>query len=760
MIRVIRGPLEEVRRHPALAPAPGETDILLDLDADFVVPWAAARRWLAILRERLGDGAVERAVAPRRALLSLVLRRLEPALTPDERALRETHRAPDLGFLSHLGAMYRPIIEAWAGALGDLLAGRAATLRVPDLAALDQESVVLLREMLRRRAADRPLDLVFGHDPAAGPKEPIWRRSLLAVETQVALFEMLPETVVERIVAPPSLGNGAAERPGARPPAARRLDPLDDGLEREARDALDACAGTPGPEVSDLVLRAVRAAFGAYGFTAAMRLGVDLCARAPALAAADRAEVHTLIALSGYARQVSSRGDPGLADLLEEHFGAALAAEADPARRIHLLVRLCINHGRRKGELDAALGYAERAAAELRALAGRIAPGQAAFLEAGARNGRGYVLARLGRHAEAEAECEEAYRLLCLAPSLEGAPAGEILHSRVIVLDNLAQVGEYSGDRARAARWQRLLEEREAERPGVMKLAPRRWVALHRAEGEVEAAIAAAERGLAEARLHLNPRLEGEYAAELGDLLYRRGDAPAALEAFAAALALGRRTSEPDDLYPIELGAALAAGRAGRHDEALAGLRRALENPRCAGSAAQAELFGARAVLLARRGDREGAEREGNAAIERAVESGERDTLVRVARAAGEACALLGRREEARAAFERALEIARGGVGGEPRPPAADLLGILLGLKDGGREDDALLLEAIALVPAALDDADAWWDLARLLPGAIALAERGRLADPALAAAARRLARAAAQRPDGRAGAERLSALL
>ena len=91
--------------------------------------------------------------------------------------------------------------------------------------------------------------------------------------------------------------------------------------------------------------------------------------------------------------------------------------------------------------------------------------------------------------------------------------------------------------------------------------------------------------------------------------------------------------------------------------------------------------------------------------------SGERDALVRVAVRAGEACLALGRTDGARDAFERAIDLARGGEDEGFPPPAPELLRSLLGLRRVGRQEDAVVLGAVSLVREALLDSEAWWDL-------------------------------------------------
>lgn len=819
MIRIIRGPRARLLRHPAIATPPAPA-LRVETDPDFPVPWGGARLLLALLRRERGDAVVDAAVLPHRALLSLALRGLEPALTPAERARREEARAQALGFLSHNGMIAHPLIEAWTGALAALTAGRGLTLVFPDAATLDPETVALARSLLRRLPREERPALVLGFDEARGPLDPLLRRAVVEVSAQLAAMEALPETTLERLDDPapapePAPGAAPAAAPGEGPPPDRPLDPLDDDLERRAHRALAAAPGAPGGAASELALRALREAFGCFGYGAVLRLGLAWLERGAPADPALAAEVHTLVGLAAYNRQVQSGGNVALAEFLGRHFDAALALETDPGRRSHLLYRLCINSGRRRGDLEPALALAERAVKEARAPG--LPGGLAAFLEAWARNGRAYVLARLGRLGDALADCEAAYALLERAGALPGAPAAELLPSRRVLADNAARVAEMARDLPLAARWQRTLEEIEDAMPGMVRTAHHRWLALHRAGRALRAALRRAEAGLDESRRRLDALGEDLFLAEQGDLLYRLGDALGALESFAGSLRIRRRVGAPEDVARTEVAAALAAARAGRLEEAEAGLEGAREGPACARPAAQGEVLAAIALLAARRGEGARADALANAAIEAAVESGERDALLRVARGAGEACLALGRREEARAAFERALEIAGEGEGpangetqaegaGAPPPPAAEVLAALLGLEEAAAAAGAApgaggavpgtdagagagpvpgaaepasgteagvgaeagadparrgrLLRALALAERALEDADAWWDLPRLVAALIPLAEAGALEAPSRRAQARQLCDAAEEREDARAAAARLRAAL
>jgi hypothetical protein len=703
MIRIVHGSLAAVRRHPAFAPP--SPSIQLEPDSAFPLPWGGARLLLARLRLLLGDAAVTDAVRPHRAFLSLVLRGLDPSLTEDERALARTSAAQPLGFLSHNGMVAAPLVTAWARTVEPLVAGQGMTIVIPNAAVMDPESMTLVRAMRRLLIDERCPRFVIGHDPAAGSTEVLWRRNFEVVQGQLALLEALPDTTVEVLTEP-------AQDEGMTSASEFSLDPLDDDLERRSWIALQAGDVT-------LVLPAMRAAFACFGFTTVLKLGLAVAERQIPLARAETAELHTLIALAAYNRQVQTAGNPELAELLEKHFVAALEAEDDPARRSHLHYRLCINSGRRKGDLETGLDFADTAIAEARTAA--IAPGLAAFLEAWARNGRAYVLARQKRLADATADCEAGVALLTRAQDEPGAPRSEVAPSQVVLMDNLARLAVLAGDRERAKEWQRRLEKVDV--PAAAWSGAHRWSSLLRADQDLLGAIERAQVALLEARRSLDPLVEDAFAADLGDLCYRVGDAEAAAEHYAASLVIRRRVAPKDAILRTEISLALAAARAGKGDQASLALGRAMESELAKAPAARAELLATRAVFEARQGDGTAAETSANEAIAQAVERGERDTLLRVARWVGEACLALHRPDDARAAFLQGMDIAGAadGEGEAPPPPPADLFSVLLGLRACGDARPELVLHALSLATQALGDPDAWWDLPRLLSGLVEL---------------------------------------
>jgi tetratricopeptide (TPR) repeat protein len=253
----------------------------------------------------------------------------------------------------------------------------------------------------------------------------------------------------------------------------------------------------------------------------------------------------------------------------------------------------------------------------------------------------------------------------------------------------------------------------------------------------------------------------------LGVSLYRLGSAKAAYESFSEALHLWQKLqAEPENILTAELNAALGALRAGLLDEAEAGFERLLRSPLAADPGGRAEVLGALALVAARRANRAHAQQMMQASRDCAQESADPGVIVRVTRAAGETFLVLENRDEARQAFATALTLVQqsdatysGAIAGE------DILSVLVGLLDCGEDDPDLAVQALRLVPAALADVNAWWELPRLLAKVAHLGERGLLLRNGselggLRDILQRVIEVSSQRPDCREAVERLCHVL
>lgn len=728
---IVRGRGGALRVHPALRSG----DLVLDADPARPSAWGGCRLWLGALTEALGWPAVVAALEAQRGELAVVLGGLGSG-RPCEGARLPT-------FLSHNGLLSEGLFRAWLGVWASIGRGPFATIVVPEIGRLDHESLVLLRLLVASTPAEARPRLIFGHDPSARPDELHARRGFDLNETELALLEAMPGCSIASIEAPDEPDTSAGESgvradgPGVCEGGRRASTPcpVDDELEARAFRSLEAGAGVDAA----LVLRALRAAFDARGFGAALALALALLEGGLSLSDGERAEAHTLAALSAYNRHVESAGNVELAAFLLEHFGAALALEREPARRAHLLQRLAMARSRRLGDFDEALTLCDRAI-EASCDAG-IAPAAAALCEGWSRNGRAYVLHRLGRRAEAYVEMRLAYDRVCAPASDDGAPRGEIEASTVVFLDNLAELAEASGDVDAALGWQGRLADAERAREGGALLASHRMLRLlARRPGRLREALGGACAAYAEAT-RLRDAVHAErYAAAAADLSYRAGELDEALAWHERSLALRRLVAVEASEVEALRAAGVAALRGGQLARARALLGEALS--RTSLPAVQADLAGWLGIEAARSGAPADAEALVDEAIEAALRSGQAGALVRAGRHAASACEALGRDDDRREALERALEVARARL---VETPSSELFGTLADRGAPGPE----LVEALSLAPAALADAEAWWALPALVRATFARARAGELPE-----AARPVALALAEAAGQRAGEE------
>jgi tetratricopeptide (TPR) repeat protein len=666
----------------------GPDVLLVDPECERPLPWAAVRALVGWLREA---EALASALERRRETLALVLRKLGPA--SEIRAL-----AP--GYLSHNSALKWPLREAWLDVLGPLLVGRV--LVIPDARGLDHESALLLLGLCSRNIA---FQCEVGLDPDALPDTPLARRGVLNTHAALQRLVAFGSAKIEEVT-------GHLE-PTERVPAP--MHPLDDGVELRAFELLDTTLDHQDALAS--VLGGIEAAFMCFGFDCCLELGLRLLATRADLSASERRRVHLLVALSAYNRQVTSRSerpadDEALARLLDHHFTASLDGETDLRVRAHGNYRLAINKGRRQGEIAAALALADEAVALAR-------EANAIFDLAWARNGRAYLHGRNRRLDLAIADCKASFDLL--SRDGEADPLDiERPMTRVVLAENLAGLSTWAGEHDAAVHWAAKADELATGLTVSVPPSVRRIDAL-RSNFELTAALSLARRGLEISERMLDPLGADLFAADIGDLCYRRGQAAEALHAFHQALARARHDADPQRERATVIACVMAAMRADRLDEADARLAELRHTSDPQHPSELIELQAAAGVIAARRGDVPASEAAINQAIAAAVELGERDVLLRVACAAGDACLRLGRVDDAAAAFTQALQLAELD---EP-PSASDVLAACVGALMAGSQERHLVERSLAILEPALVDAEAWWLLEPLADACARLCPNG-----------------------------------
>jgi hypothetical protein len=745
MIRILRGPAPVDTLVVARAAERSSRPFFVDRAPAFEVPWQGARSLLAETRSRVGDAAFERATGPHRALLSLLFRRLEGVLSPEERNYREKHRGLLHGSMPYPMRLPAPIAQAVAAVFDEALAGERAAIAVRNLAFVDPETMGLLRWLVVRMR-DR-VDIWIGHDTGYGGEGEAWQAALHINKISLSLLEAIDGTTVEMPAPPDSAGSATPM------PREAAVDPLDDGLERRAWQALARAPFSPSDYA--LVVAAVRAAFDATGSCSALALAEGLLKASPE--PSDVSEIHFIAASCAFEGGAGHETERGR-EISVGHAREAFRGEGDRARRSSLAYRLCLDAAHRR-DVAGAIELANVAIDESR----RLPRSRAAFWEAWARSGGALPRFRSGRPDEAVAECETAIALLDASKGeLEVHPV-DLTIARYHIVNNLARMADARGDRTKAREWQSSMDACEDAIPHGWTQNPG-WTSPNLVDRDLAAAVGRWEARRADAVRHCDPRLEAVAANHLVDFYLRLGEGRLAFERAASALRAWRiLVNYQEQVLVAEINCAMIGLRAGLLDDAERGLEAIGADSRADGDEIRCELLAAMTLVAAKRGDlRRLDERETTLRV--SLEGiADASTRVRCLTGLADALLIVGRVADARSALEEALAVAT--VAGEKEVTADEVLLVLGGLIAAGRSDPDVVNRAARVALRALDDVNGWAALPRVLPAVADFAD----ADGSLAAALRdddlrrgmeRLAEAGLQRTDCAAPARRLQCRL
>ncbi len=704
------------------------------------VPWGAMRALVPQLRAWLGEDALLRALSTR-PRVALTLRGLLDQLPAAERDRVERGSARQIAAFPNAHITIEEHVAAWADALGELLAGTDAVLVAPDASAVDAESLLVLRRLAMALDPGPTPRAILGRcgptTPATDPgdDEGDVLRSFAAAETRRALgvLAALPCTVWHE-------GVDIAGATGVEELAGDR-EPLDGREELRAWQALeDHAIGVASDHAHELALAGLRAAFGCFGFAVALPLAHELLRRWPG--SANAAEVHALLALAGH--YLEPHPEPGsvLDELVATNLAAAIASEPDARRRVALGYRLAIHHGRVRNDPQAAFAAAQ-AAMEL--LTGDIAlPAEHALLELWTRNARAYALHRLGRPADATADCEAAL-VLSKTPHRD-EPFGTLLDvARWHLLTNLARVAFIRADADAGQAWMAEWEACDRSLPGSAR-PPYTMVPLDYVGTGLERTAARLSQHIAHARQTWQPVAEVTLVEALGHATLRLGRAAEAHAAYARSKQLLALLGAPAEALLIAtINGALAAQRGGLLDEATCAIASLIADPLAQSPGMLAELEASLAVVAAKRGEPSEAEHRAARAHALVDASDANELRVAVACMCGEARLLLGDRAGASGEFTRALAAA------DEDTEAHELLAIRVGLLEAQASVSAApLAAALRLVPRALHDVNGWYCVPRLLRIVEPTAEALDTADRGVRAGLVRLIEAGLQRDDAR----------
>ena len=281
-----------------------------------------------------------------------------------------------------------------------------------------------------------------------------------------------------------------------------------------------------------------------------------------------------------------------------------------------------------------------------------------------------------------------------------------LLHkkSRDSALGRLAQT---AGDWPQCAQWSVAREQCAARIPPAERPTPSCWQ-VEQLRDDLPEHARGLQKRLEEACDALDPWSEALYSHYLGNIAYRLGDAPTAWRRFRRTLEVWQALqAHPEALLTAEHNCAVAAFRAGQMDEAARHFQRVIQQLEDTDTGSCAEVGSALALVDTYTGDTSRVEQRLAEAMTLAYASRDDGVLARTTRTVAEAWMVLDRPKRARQTL--ALVPTTAAI------PAADRLGILVTRSVVDVIPD-LAGQALLLVPEALDDANAWWDLRRLLP--------------------------------------------
>jgi tetratricopeptide (TPR) repeat protein len=667
------------------------------------------RDLLARLRLYLGDERFEATVMRHRVASAFLLNHVYERLSPEEQRGYKELSTSLLSNTSHNWFTGSFLVLAWAKLFSELFTQRDLVLLVPDFQGMDPSFIDVIRRVLLEHRPAR-FDLMAGFKPLeAGVSSdengilwdvPVFRR----LRESMASFEdaFLVDVPVEE--------GALASAPVGDP----IVDVWDEDLDGRLFSILEH--ETDNQEVIHDSCAVLDRIFGAYDFRAALQFGLRLLGQEGSMVASERAFVHATVAVSAHNRQFgTSRGNEGFNKFLEYHLRKALELETDLVRRSVISYRLATTLARRRKNADASIACVNQSLEELR---DNLEPSRKrAYYEAWLLNIRAYAHMLARNYRQSAADVESAFNLAeDFWNHSEDASPGEI-YSAQLFAGNRATLAMYGQDNEALDLW-------FAKGTGLFE---KRWdvgkryvrylsINIARRKLDLKAAVKAGHEGLADAIRERSADFQDLYRMNLVDLYFRLGDLDQVFFHLGQALELYDKLHEVRRRFTAMVALGAAERRAKNFKMADSFYRQAMELKNPQNPSVIVDILSARAELAASQGNFREAEALMDEAIELAVESGERDMLLLVARRAGDSFLLANDRDQAQEAYSRAVEIAGAVLDGDVQNPSSgDMARVWLGLYECSNRLEHLE-NMMRELPAALsEDSDLWWELPRVL---------------------------------------------
>lgn len=699
MIQVIQGKQSQINFYINQFKQISSSAIALHTVKEFPSGFYGMRMLIDFLKEMLGPDAVMQKLASDKAMTAFIYPETAAQMTAADRVVYTYFSAR---FESRLNVPYS-LFERLSALLATLIDGHAFDLFIPDIRTIDSESLRVIETCYRsHKLSSVNLFLGFTTDVVDNEDENgiIWERYQGDVQFFAGGF--LQHESVQHIL----LAEGELEQVKWN-----NYDVVTD--EEAAYLTVMAATGVNDLDVNG-VIEKLKESYERFSYRAVMKTGSALLNVPGLIDNEARATIHGYVGSAASFYQFTHHANPPFDDYLMYHFTEALKYERIAERRMALYYRISFTCAERRSDLQDASKWIGDFVAELNSA--DLPEKQKHYHLAWAYNVRGHVYAHTHRFADAALDGENAYELLFEGirkmEATEETTYNVWLNDYRLSIFNLSIHQVYTGDEENeydySRKWFKRMEEIMTFMPRIMLFDTFHWVDYHRNKLDIANALKSAEEGIEDARIFKHGQ-NYIYTVCAADFNLRLGNPEKALYYFTHAEKIRPVYNDLFYFLNIPWFKAVCLVQLQRYNEAEALFTEELRHSPATDY--RVLLISRLAAIAAKQNDKAGFEALMNTAIDEAVELGELNVLVKIAIESCRCLLELGEKESAMEALDKANEL----IGQEQQDvqtvsKSALFEAALLNLSLHG-DDDEIIMNALRLLPEALNDIECWQHL-------------------------------------------------
>ena len=679
-----------------------------DKDRRLVRANSELRHLLARLRSSLGSEKFEASASRHRVAAAFLLDKVYEDLSPQEYSRYKDLSTDILTHTSHNWYTSSFIIGAWADLFIDMFSSVQVKLILPSIQMMSANLISVIRQILIK-GKPSGLHLMVGF----GEKGSDYTEDANGIIWDTKVFSNLRESFLcmgESVVH--ELSGEDLEHNAPDVEFTHLVDSWDSDPETHLERAFEA--GSSSELDGKRACKLLRRAFGAYDFRASLQIGLRVLDANASLGNSDRAYVHTATSISAHNRQFpSATGSERLNSFLVKNLSAALELERDVITRSVISYRLATTLARRRKDGPGAMSCIDEALAELRST---LSPSRKrAYYESWLLNIRAYSFMLLRDFEKSAESVETAFGLSEKYWNHEQDLTPGELYSSQLFAGNRATLALYGEDDSALDLWfSRGTEIFEAHSEIGKRYVRFLRIKLLKKRLDLRGALLAGEEGLADAISENSAEYQDLYRMNLAELHFRTGELTSTFRHLEECKRMYQRVREEKRMTAANLLWAAAKVRQGENEEADHIYNRLVDESKVNDTSALADILSARGCIAAKLGRTDDAERFMDEAIQLAVDLGEREVLILVARRSGDALMSTGEIDKAREAYLQGLDMLE-----MKTPDSADNLPdeaarIYLGLYRCDSEDKTMGSLLSVLREALISDSDLWWELPSL----------------------------------------------